>query len=65
MNDRRARNRALMPETASIIDDLRKHLGANCIQWARFEENGQTVEWGTRDPVIGKPYVAAVPHRTK
>jgi hypothetical protein len=45
---KRARNRAEMPETAAIVDDLRKAFGEAAIKWARFTESGRTVEWGKR-----------------
>jgi hypothetical protein len=45
---RREKNRAEMPETAAIVDDLRKAFGTAAIKWARFTESGRTVEWGRR-----------------
>jgi hypothetical protein len=34
-----------MPESAAIVDDLRKHLD---VAWVRMTENGQTLEGGKR-----------------
>lgn len=45
----RQRNRELMPETAKVLDEMRKHFGVPA--WFRFTEGGLTVEWGERVPV--------------
>lgn len=54
-SDVRERNRELMPETAAWIAELRASLlrvdpEAKTLAWGRHEENGHTVEWGTRVP---------------
>jgi hypothetical protein len=42
---KRDRARETMPESAAIVDDLRKHLD---VAWVRMTENGQTLEGGKR-----------------
>lgn len=41
----KASNRARMPRTAEIVDDLRSVFGA--LPYGRFSESGHVIEWGT------------------
>ena len=43
---RREATRALMPESAAIVDALRA--AGISPAWLRLKENGKTVEWGRR-----------------